>query len=164
MNIRALLPLAAVLVLTGCGGVPASVAESGGTPSAPASPTVAALSCRQQYETWKQSAAPEARKLEAALKRVQTAGGAEDLPATASALHKAGRAAARLSASFPMPKCADPKGYYTEFLARITAAGDNATDGSGLGALILAEAPLQTVQKIEKKLAAELGKTVGKNH
>ena len=62
----------------------------------------------------------------------------------------------------PPPRCADPKGYYGAFLARITAAGDNARSASGFGGVLLALGPLKTVQGIEKKLGAELAQTVGK--
>lgn len=69
----------------------------------------------------------------------------------------------RAGSRHPIPQCADPHGYYALFLARITAAGDNAASASGLSALLLAEALLQTVPKLENRLAAELNRTVGKN-
>jgi hypothetical protein len=158
MKIRALILALALLALAGCAQAAA--------PAAPAmhkSTVAAAPSCRQQYETWKTSATPNVKKMEAALKRVVSASSAEDIPATTRALRRAGRAPTAVAAD-PMPKCADPKGYYPQFLARITAAGDNAGSASGMGALMVAEVPLQGVQKIENKLSTELGKTVGKNH
>jgi hypothetical protein len=161
MKIRALLALLAILLLAGCGASTAATASHAS--HAPATRAAAAPSCRQQYEAWKQQATPEADKMKAALDRVQSASDAEDIPAMTSGLHAAGRDAAVLRARYPLPPCADPHGYYPKFLARITAAGDNAKDGSGLSALVLAEAPLQTVPKIETKLSAELDQTTGKN-
>jgi hypothetical protein len=72
-------------------------------------------------------------------------------------LKKSGRAAAALR-KYPMPACADPHGYWDKSLARIKAAGDNAADGSGLGALLMAEAPLKDVPGLQSKLEAELKK------
>jgi hypothetical protein len=34
--------------------------------------------------------------------------------------------------SYPMPACADPRGYWEKILTRIQAAGDNAGADSGL--------------------------------
>ena len=50
---------------------------------------------------------------------------------------------------------------YATFLGLLRAAGDNASTSSGLGALILAEAPLQKVTAVETKLAAEVKKDAG---
>jgi hypothetical protein len=164
MKIRALVPALAVLALAGCGTASSSTPPA--APAHPASPAAAAaVSCRQQYETWKHGPAALAavHRMEAALKRVQSAGSAMDIPVMSAALHRAGRSAATLSNRYPIPRCADPHGYYALFLARITAAGDNAASASGLSAVLLAEAPLQTVPKIEKRLTAELNRTVGKN-
>jgi hypothetical protein len=61
-------------------------------------------------------------------------------------------------------RCADPHGYFAQILARVTAAGDNAASASGLSALLLAAVPLQGVPTLEKKLTAELNRTVGLKH
>jgi hypothetical protein len=164
MKIRALVPALAVLVLAGCGVASSSFPAA--APSHSASPAaVAAVSCRQQYETWKHSAPALAavRRMKTALNQVSAAASAEDIPLMSAALHRAGRQASALSTRYPMPRCADPRGYWPLALARITAAGDNAASASGLGALLLAEAPLQTVPGIEKRLTVELNRTVGKN-
>ena len=55
-----------------------------------------------------------------------------------------------------MPACADPGGYWMQVLAHIKAAGDNAGSASGLGGLLLAEAPLKQVPGMEQKLTQEL--------
>jgi hypothetical protein len=48
--------------------------------------------------------------------------------------------------------CADPHGYWDKPLARIKAAGDNAASSTGLGGLLMAEAPLKDVPGIQAKL------------
>lgn len=55
-----------------------------------------------------------------------------------------------------MLACADPHSYWDKSLARIKAAGDNAASSSGLGGLLMAEAPLKDVPGIQAKLEAEL--------
>ena len=98
--------------------------------------------CRQRYETWKHDAAAKAagKRLVAALRAVQSAGSAEDLPRLESSLKQAGAPAAKL-AGFPIPKCADPKGYWAEVLTRVRAASDNVKSSSGLASIMLAEVP-----------------------
>jgi hypothetical protein len=59
-----------------------------------------------------------------------------------------------------MPHCADPHGYWPALLTRIQSAED-AGSGSGLGAILLAVAPLKRIPAIERKLGAELKQTVG---
>ena len=144
-------------LLAGCGtSAPASTTARATTA------TATPASCRQQYETWKHGPANAALKhMEAALRQVSVQGDAEDMPGVARTLGQAGSAAARVAA-YPAPACADPKGYLPQMLARIKAAGDNAKSSSGLAALVLAAAPLNTVPGIEKKLNAELDRTVGK--
>jgi len=141
-------------MLTGCG----TVAHVTGAAGPAASPP----SCHAQYETWKHGPAKAAAdRLKTALRKVQAAGSAGDMLRIRSALEKTGRAAKHLAAT-PPPRCADPKGYYGQFLTRIRAAGDNARTAGGLAGIILAEAPLKAVPGIEKKLDAELDATVGK--
>lgn len=147
---------AAVIALAGCGSAAAS------SPAASASPTAATATCRQQYETWKHGpASARLAAFKSALRSVQAQGSAEDLPGLTASLEKAGKAASRMAAVQP-PKCSDPNGYYAAVMARVKASGDNARSASGLTGLLLAEAPLKGVTKIEKKLDRELNRTVGK--
>jgi hypothetical protein len=166
-GMRIIVPAAAglvVLALAGCGsastpsGAPAAQAVTL-TASASPSATAVALTCKQKYDAWKTGPAKaiETGQLEPALKKVTAAGSSEDLVLLRSSLMATGRAAVKMEA-YPMPPCADPKGYYAQFLGLIQAAGDNAKASSGLGALILAEAPLEKVPAVERKLDAELKK------
>jgi hypothetical protein len=151
------LAAAAAIALAGCGSHAAASSPTGRA-SVAAAPT-----CRQQYETWKHDTAAKAvgKRLVAALRAVQSAGGAEDFPRLESSLKQAGAPAAKL-AGFPMPKCADPKGYWAGVLTRVRAASDNVKSSSGLASIMLAEVPLKGLPKIEKKLDRELNRTVGK--
>jgi hypothetical protein len=149
---------AAVIALAGCGSHAAVPAGSTSPPAA------SAASCRQQYETWKHGpASSKLAALKTALVAVEAQGNAEDIPGLSASLKKAGKAAARMDAVKP-PRCADPAGLYGQLLARVKASGDNASVSSGLSGLLLEEAPLKGLPKIERKLKAELDRTVGKNH
>ena len=126
------------------------------TPSPSAS---AALTCPQQYQAWKTGPAkPDGVKVKNDAAALSKAG--EDIPVITSDLKTLGTDAAALQA-YPMPKCADPAGYWSQYLGAMKASGDNAGTSSGLGGLILAEAPLKQVPAIQSKLTAELTKTVG---
>lgn len=154
--LAAVAALAAGAALTACSASPGPAVIS---PAAAAHAAPAPRSCKQQYSEWKQGTArAEGKKLTAALQAVQSASAAEDLPAMTAALKTAGTEAAALG-SYPMPACADPHGYWNAVLARIRAAGDNAGTASGLGALLLAGAPLKEVPGLEAKLTAELKQT-----
>jgi hypothetical protein len=149
-----------IAVAVGCSSSPASPAATATAAAAastsPAAREAATLTCKQQYTAWKYGPArPVGKKLTKALNAIQAAGDAEDIPELNSALKKAGRDADALR-RYPMPACADPHGYWDKSLARIKAAGDNAASGSGLGGLLMAEAPLKDVPGIEAKLEAEL--------
>lgn len=117
----------------------------------------APVSCHQQYQAWKTGPAKAAEKrLAKALDSLQSAG--DDLVLTTDGLKRAGRIAHQLQA-YPMPACADPAGYWKKTLADIRASGDNASTSSGLGAVLLAMAPLKKAPALEKKLGAELKTT-----
>lgn len=151
----------AAIALTACGG------SGTATPAAapPATPSAAAHqaapTCKQSYDAWKTGPAVKAAtaKLESALRKTQSAGSDDDITLLQSSLESAGHAAQELAA-YPMPSCADPKGYWPKMLALLRASGDNAKTSSGLSALILAEAPLQKVPAVEARLTAELKKDV----
>lgn len=157
---------AVVAILAGCG---TAAPSAGSTPPAPsgsgtsaAAATSAPPSCHEQYLAWKTGPAKAVadKQLQPALRKVEAAGSDEDLPLLQSSLEAAGRVAVKLEA-YPVPPCADPKGYYAQMLGLLRAAGDNASTSSGLSALILAEAPLQKVPAVENKLTAELKKNAG---
>jgi hypothetical protein len=147
MKIRTLPALLTIAALAGCGTTAA------GTAAKP--PT-----CQQQYRTWKAGPAlTPGKQLKTDLGAVSTASTASDIPAMTAGL-KASAADVTALNAYPMPACADPHGYWKAILARVKAAGDNAGTSNGLGALILAEAPLKDVPALETKLQAELATTI----
>jgi hypothetical protein len=96
----------------------------------------------------------------AKVRALEAADNVGDIPSLVATLKAAGRGAQALEA-YPMPKCADPKGYWHQFLVRLRAGADNASAGSGFGALLLAMGPLKPVPGIMRKLTAELKQNVG---
>jgi hypothetical protein len=119
------------------------------------------LTCAQQYANWKNGSANAlGKQLEKDASAVSTAGKSEDITEMDAGLKALGADATALEA-YPMPQCADPAGYWMQYLADMKAAGDNAGTASGLGALLLAEAPLKNLSSIQSKLSAELAQTAG---
>jgi hypothetical protein len=146
---------AAAVALSGCG-----ITSVGGVSLKNDSTAEPALTCAQQYASWKTGPAKaSAEKVAADAKALSSAG--EDIPVLTGDLKTLGADASALEA-YPMPHCADPAGYWQQYLADLKAAGDNAGTSSGLGALLAAEIPLKDVKSLQSKLSAELDKTVGK--
>jgi len=143
--------LAAGLTLAACGS--GSGAGTAGGAAAPPPP-----SCLRQYHTWDLGPAHAAgENLVAALNGIQAASAALNNSTTAAALKQDGTAAQAL-AHYPIPKCADPKGYWRAVLVKIQAAA--AADPSGQGALIAAAVVLHDMPALDRKLATELTQTV----
>ena len=131
---------------------PSSTAPS--TDLATLSPSV--RSCRQLYETWKQGTA--AGPFQADFDYIASKRGADNVSRLTSVLENAGSAVPGV----PLPPdCADPAGYYPQVLATIKTVSQNAKAASGLGQLLMAEAPLKMLAKIKADLSAELDRTVG---
>jgi hypothetical protein len=119
------------------------------------------LTCAQQYTNWKNGPAQaRGKQLGNDASALSMAGKSEDIAEMDADLKTIGADATALEA-YPMPQCADPAGYWMQYLAAMKAAGDNAGTASGLGGLLLAEAPLKNVSTIQSKLTAELAKTAG---
>jgi hypothetical protein len=138
--------LAAALTLTACG--------SGGG-SAASSPR----SCLQQYRSWNAGPAhADGENLVAALNGVEAANAALKNSTTNAALKRAGAAATTLG-RYPIPKCADPKGYWRAVIVQIQTAAGNASP-SGQGALVAAAVVLHNMPGLDLKLANELKQTV----
>ncbi|HUL26366.1 MAG TPA: hypothetical protein VLW44_11430 [Streptosporangiaceae bacterium] len=145
--------LAAGLTLAACGSGSGAGSSSGAGPAA--SP---AASCLQQYRTWDLGPAHAAgENLVAELNGIQAASAALNNSTTAAALKRAGTAAQAL-ARYPIPKCADPKGYWRAVLVKIQAAAN--ADPSGQGALIAAAVVLHDMPGLDRQLATELTQTV----
>lgn len=154
MRKLALIPVAlGIGVLAACSSAPSTATAA----AAAAKPK----SCKQQYTDWKTGPAKaDGVKLKNAAAALSSAGNNDDITAMTSGLKALGTDAGALEA-YPMPGCADPAGYWEQYLAAMKAAGDNAGTATGLGSIILAEAPLKKVPAIQAKLSAELARTAG---
>jgi hypothetical protein len=138
--------LAAGLTLAACG--------SGGSAAAPPPP-----SCLQQYRSWDSGPSHAAgENLVAALNSVEAASSTADVATTSAALQRAGTAARTLT-RYPIPRCADPQGYWRAVLVRVQAAAHAGTP-SGPGTLAAAAGALKEMPALDRKLAAELTRTV----
>jgi hypothetical protein len=159
--------LTAGLALTACGPGGGSAASGGGS-AAPARPTASAGSgagpvasaaspgCLVQYRLWASGPAHGAGdNLTAALNGLASASAASDIATAGAALKRAGTAARTLG-HYPIPACADPKGYWRAVLVRIEAAAASAGTSTGQGTLTIAQGVMKQMPALERKLAAEL--------
>ena len=137
---------AAVVTLAAC-------SQTGATSAAPATVarSAAQVNCSKQYNAWQQGPAKE---LVAALDTVDSASTAKEL----AALKKA-RPAVVAAARYPMPVCADPKGYWNALLMHVNAAAGSAGLASRSPSNM--RAALEGVPTIERDLNAELKRTTG---
>jgi hypothetical protein len=157
---------AAVAGLTACSQTPvpsavsassstagANVTSSAGasvTSSPGATHSAVAVTCKQQYDTWKNG---PGKGLVARLSAVSSAEAAGNVQALTAALRNAEPALAR-AARHPLPGCADPKGYWEVLLMHINAAAGTRSASTLRAAMI-------GVPKITRELIAELNRADG---
>ncbi len=134
--------VAALVVLTAC-------SNSAGPAVAPGAAPVP-VSCGQQYRAWEHG--PGAGVV-AALRTVSAASTAGNTKVLTDALQKTKPAVAR-GARYPVPACADPRGYWSVLLMHVNAAV------ASKGSASTVRAAMQGVPGIEKELTAELQATV----
>lgn len=152
-------------VLTACG------AGSGGQPSHPAttpgsSPPTSAVAgttaaCAQQYHAWQNGPAHlTIIKFEAAQEVLDKESSSGQVTLIAAALNILGQRAAAL-ASFPVPSCADPQGFFAALLNQIvTVTGEVGPDAT-LTDLQQAINQLSSVFSLESDFTAEVKQTTG---
>jgi hypothetical protein len=128
----------------------APAATSSAAPAATSSAAPAA-GCRQQYHAWKQG---RGHGLVAALNAVGSAAKAGDINALRAVLKRT-RPALTRAARYPMPACADPKGYWTILLMHVNAAA------ASTGSAATLTAAMKGVPTITRELNAELKRTEG---
>ena len=127
---------AAVIGLTACthSGTPSAAHATQGTSAAtaatspPATPSVSAADCRQQYDTWQQG---PGKGLVAALTAASAAGTHGDTAQLTTALKQAQPAVARTAKS-PVPSCADPKRYWEVVMMHVNAAAASTGSAASL--------------------------------
>jgi len=112
------------------------------------------VGCPQQYQAWK---AGPAGKLTSALNAVDSATTAGNVSVATAALKEAEPAVVR-AARYPIPACADPRGYWTVLLMHVNAAAVSVRSAPGRASVALA---LKGVPKLERQLKAELKSTAG---
>jgi hypothetical protein len=112
------------------------------------------VNCPKEYAAWKLG---PGKKVVGALDAVDSANTAGDVPALRAALKQAGSEVTK-AARFPIPACADPKGYWTALLMHVNAAAESKGPQSGVASIALA---LAGVPKIEHELNTELKSTAG---
>jgi hypothetical protein len=164
--------LTAGLALTACGsgGGSAASAGPGKSPTASARPSVSPVAsaaspgCLLQYRLWASGPAHAAGdNLTAALNGLAAASAASDVATASTALKSAGTAARALE-HYPIPSCADPKGYWHAVLQQIEGAAssgaNNAGTSQGQGALTIAQGVMKQMPELERKLASELQVTI----
>ncbi len=128
----------AVVGLTACSNSAAPAAAPGNAP--------VPVSCAQQYQTWEHGQGAGLVSTFHAVSVASTAGNPKMLKAT---LKKARPAVAR-AARYPVPACADPRGYWSVLLMHVNAAI------GGTGSASSARAALKGLPAIEKELTTEL--------
>ena len=160
--------LTAGLALTACGSGGGSAAPAGPSRSptasagAAAGPVASAASpgCLLQYRLWASGPADATGdNLTAALNGLAAASASSDVTTATAALKRAGTAARALE-HYPIPSCADPKGYWRAVLHQIEGAASSAGTAQGQGALTIAQGVIKQMPQLERKLASELQVTI----
>jgi hypothetical protein len=144
-------------VIAGCGSAATSVPAAAPVKVA----TVSVQVCKQRYLAWQRGPAQAAtRQFVAAQQHLSAVGSGKNLAAISAAAQAEGQAAATL-AGYPVPACADPRGYLAAALDEARAAAASARTASGLSALVKALAPLTVLPELESDFTAELQRTTG---
>jgi hypothetical protein len=112
------------------------------------------VNCPKEYEAWTRG---PAKDLLSALTAVGSASAAGDTSALVVALKQATPAVGK-AAHYPIPACADPKGYWTALLMHVNAAASTGARGSRSASITPA---MKGVPKIERELRTELKTTTG---
>jgi hypothetical protein len=133
-----------VLAAAGAAMVGLTACSSTAPAAAPGNAPVP-VSCSQQYQTWEQG---KGTGLIAALHSLSVASTAGTTEVLTVALKKARPAVAR-AARYPVPACADPRGYWSVLLMHVNAAV------ASTGSASSARAALKDVPKIDSELTAE---------
>lgn len=130
--------------LAACSHTTAPSSASASRPAVTHSTVV--VNCGQRYDTWKHG---QGKGLVAEVTAVSSADTAGDMQVLTAALKKAGPAVAR-AARYPMPACADPKGYWGALLMHLNAAAASTGSASDL------RAAMKGVPKVTHQITAEL--------
>jgi hypothetical protein len=151
---------------TGSGGQPSHPVTSAAISPGSSSPRAGALAgnttaCAQQYHAWQTGAAHSAIINFEAAQQVLGSDSSSGKPALiAATIHILGQRAAAL-ASFPVPACADPHGYFAALLSRIGTVSGEVGPDTTLTILQQAINQLDSVFSLESNFTAEVKQTTG---
>lgn len=132
---------AAVAGLTGC----SSTAGPAAAPAGNAGVVHVPVSCSQQYQTWTHG---QGRGVITALDAISSAETAGDVRVLTVTLNRA-KPAISSAGRYPVPSCADPRGYWYPLLMHVTAAANTRSAST-------VHAALQGVPEIVHELTVEL--------
>jgi hypothetical protein len=159
VTVRTCLSVAVTVSLAaGCGSPP--------VPSGTRPPVSAArpVSCRQQYERWKQGPGfAQYRGVKADVNAVVAADRSHSVARLRAALKRLMPAVVSNGNVDPLPSCADPVGLYDRYFTRVYMVGKEASFAKGLSGLLKAAAPLKDMKRIESQLAAEANHMLAKS-
>jgi hypothetical protein len=148
---------------TGSGGQPSHPATTPGGSSSPPTSTVAGTTaaCAQQYHAWQNGPAHSTIiKFEAAQIVLDKDSSSGQPTLIAAALNILGQQAAALAA-FPVPSCADPRGFFAALLSQIVTVTGEVGPGATLTDLQQAINQLGSVFSLESDFTAEVKQTTG---
>jgi hypothetical protein len=125
---------------------PNATSSSAGASSLAATSSSVSANCRQQYNAWKNG---RGEGLVAAVSAAGSTAQAGDIQALRAVL-KNTRPALTRAARYPMPTCADPKGYWPALLMHVNAAAASTASTATL------TAAMKGVPTLVRELNAEL--------
>jgi hypothetical protein len=144
--------------------VTASLAAACGSPAPrarPEEPAARPTSCRQQYQSWTEGAGPaQYRGMQAAVLAVQAAEKSGNAVALKAALNKLVPAVMGGGTADAVPRCADPRHLYVDYVSTVYQAGSEAHSATGLSGLQTAAALLNGLKDIQSQLAAETNRVL----
>jgi hypothetical protein len=149
-------PLALLAAVAGAAVVLTACSQTSRTSAPQASPatithSAVLINCPQLYDAWRNG---PAKNVVAALNAVDSAS-TGDIGAQTAALKKAASAFVT-AARYPMPACADPKGYWDALMMHVSAAASSVNSAAGTTSITVA---LKDVPQLERELSAELKRT-----
>jgi hypothetical protein len=154
ITVRTCLSLTVTAALAACGGH---------APSPGSRPASSPVSCRQQYENWRDGPAQESMgSLAAVLKTIHADRRSGNAVGVRSGMKELMPTAISLAAH-PIPHCADPASLYQTFVTRIYTAGSRARSAKGGGAVLRVAASLSEVKNLGRQLTAEISHVLAKD-
>jgi hypothetical protein len=136
---------------TGCGGHEIIAARR------PTVPAERPVSCRRQYQSWKDGPGyARDRKLQADVRFVLVVEKTGNSQLLRSGLRRLMPAAVAAGLAEALPHCADPGALYADYMTQAYSAGYDAHTAKGLSGLLAAAGPLKGLKGMQSRLDAEV--------